>query len=475
MKNITTALIIALLLPLTIILAGCINDEFTTSPNDVLTFSVDTVAFDTVITGDGTPTKQFVVYNRSKKQINISSIRVAGESEGHFFLNVDGTKGEVINDIEIRGEDSIFVFVESRLDPTGKIEPIEIKDHIEFVTNGVTQRVGLHAWAQDAIIFKNLVLTEDTKLMAGIPYIVYDTLLVSPGVTLTLEPGSQLLFHDKAVLRVQGRLHAVGTQQQPINLRGDRLDHVVGEIDWDIMSGQWDGIVIDHGSYGNEMAYVYMRSTTNGINIVSGDPVKPSLHILNSVLHNATNNVMTVLNAWIEAEGTEFSDAGNDVIQLTGGRLRLNNCTLANFYLFNAIKGPLIELARLNEFEGAASVIELEGDFNNCIFYGNCDELNAGDLSGTNVYLRYCLIKNKGSDDANFINCVWGADPKFYLERDKYIFDYRLKPESDAIGKGNRALTPDKARYDRYGNDRFAAGDYIDLGAYVFVAPPATE
>ena len=66
--------------------SSCIDDEFTTSSSDILAFSTDTVAFDTVITGQGTPTKQFLVYNKSKKMLNISSIRVAGESKGHFFL-----------------------------------------------------------------------------------------------------------------------------------------------------------------------------------------------------------------------------------------------------------------------------------------------------------------------------------------------------------------------------------------------------
>ena len=74
-------------------LCGCIEDDFSTSSADVLAFSTDSVKFDTVITAQSTPTKQFVVYNRSKKQLRIESIRMAGNSDkGHFFLNVDGTK-----------------------------------------------------------------------------------------------------------------------------------------------------------------------------------------------------------------------------------------------------------------------------------------------------------------------------------------------------------------------------------------------
>ena len=136
---------------LTLVLLGmssCIDDNFSTSATDVLEFSTDTVAFDTVITRQGSPTKQFLVYNKGKKSLNISSIRVAGESKGHFFLNVDGVKGDEFHDIEVRGNDSIYVFVESLLDPTNQDEPEYLEDNIEFVTNGVTQKVAVTAWGR---------------------------------------------------------------------------------------------------------------------------------------------------------------------------------------------------------------------------------------------------------------------------------------------------------------------------------------
>ena len=60
------------------------------------------------------------------------------------------------------------------------------------------------------------------------------------------------------------------------------------------------------------------------------------------------------------------------------------------------------------------------------------------------------------------------ATTKFYTVREDYIFDYRLRNESDAIARGNRSYCPDKARYDRYGNDRFARTG-LDLGAYVWI------
>ena len=69
---------------------SCINDDFATSASDVLAFSTDTVTFDTVVTRQGTPTKQFIVYNRGSKQLNISSIKIAGnERRGDSWWRLD--------------------------------------------------------------------------------------------------------------------------------------------------------------------------------------------------------------------------------------------------------------------------------------------------------------------------------------------------------------------------------------------------
>ena len=47
---------LTLLLP-----AGCINDDITTSPTATLTFSRDTLSFDTIFTETGTPTARMIV------------------------------------------------------------------------------------------------------------------------------------------------------------------------------------------------------------------------------------------------------------------------------------------------------------------------------------------------------------------------------------------------------------------------------
>ena len=442
---------------------GCIEDGFTSSSADLLEFSCDTVAFDTVFTELGTPTKQFVIYNRHKKMINISSISLQGNEYGKFYINVDGMKGTEFHNVEIRGEDSIYVFVESLIDPTNQNTPLEVKDCIEFVTNGVTQKVVLTAWGQD--VTRLPVFSHDVTLSADKPYVIFDTLFVAPGATLTIEPGATLHFHDKAAMKIEGTLVAAGSQDKPIHFRGDRTDYLFDGANYDLMTAQWGGIDFTPSSTGNELQYVLMRGSTTGVTVEAENPDTRTLHIFNSVLHNASTSVLTALNAWIDAEGCEFSNSAYDVVALVGGKYHFTQCTFSNYFLFGIKGGALVNVA----FENAdGESIEPSVIIDNSILYGLTKEFNVNDFVGHNVLVRYSLLRSAGSDDDNFIQCRWDADPKFYVDRDAYIFDFRLQNESDAIALGNPDLCPENAALDRYGNKRLNNGG-VDIGAYVWV------
>jgi len=457
------------------VLTGCINDDFTTSSSDVLAFSTDTVAFDTVITLQGTATKQMVVYNRSAKQINISSIKVAGTAtKGHFHLNVDGIRGDEFQNVEIRGNDSIYIFIEAKLDEMEQNNPTSLQDRLVFVTNGVEQSVVLTAWGQDVVRLNGDTISGVAVLSADKPYLIYDTLFVAPGAMLTIEPGATLLFHDKAAMRCAGQLIANGTQQAPITLRGDRLDHVVGEISFDIMSGQWGGIIFTPPTMGNELSYVTMSGSSIGMHCSATDTTQCALRLFNCVLHNSSSTCLAIADCWVEAIGTEFSDAAEEVAYLAGGKVIMQQCTFANYYLFSSLTLPMVGMYDVEYSNGVTKQIHAE--FDNCIFYGNTTELNMSDLEGTDVWLTNCLLKSSGEDDSHFIDCVWAGDPMFYTVREDYVFDYRLRNGSDAIGKGKTWLCPDVARYDRYGVDRFANNkDAVDLGAYTWVKAAEEE
>lgn len=447
--------------------SSCIEDGFTTSSSDVLAFNKDTIAFDTVITLQGTATKQMVVYNRSKKQINISSIKVAGlSSKGHFHLNVDGVRGDSFQNVEIRGNDSIYIFIEAYLDEMEQNEPTLLEDQLEFVTNGVTQNVLLSAWGQDVVRITGDTIRRNTRLTATKPYVIYDTMFVAPGVTLTLDPGTTLLFHDKAAMRCAGKMLANGTAEEPVTFRGDRLDHVVGTTSFDVMSGQWGGVIFTPPTMGNVLKHVIMKGSSIGMHCSAyGDTIHSALKLVNCVLTNSASTCLATAACYVQIIGTEISDAAEEVAYFAGGKVMASQCTFSNNYLFVAPTLPLVNIFDVEYDNG--TVARIKAYFDNCILYGLSPELNEGTLDDFDVYLRYCLLKSAGKDDAHFINCIWEADPCFLTVRDDHYFDYRLGNESAAIGKGNSALCPAEARYDRYGIDRLAKGA-VDLGAYVW-------
>lgn len=452
---------------------SCIEDGFTTSSSDELTFNKDTIAFDTVITLQGTATKQMVVYNRSKKQINISSIKVAGMTDkGHFHLNVDGIRGDEFQNVEIRGNDSIFIFIEAYLDEMEQDQPTLLEDQLEFVANGVKKSVLLSAWGQDVVRIKRDTISRNTRFTANKPYLIYDTMFVSPGVTLTIDAGATLLFHDKGAMRCAGKMLANGTAEAPIIFRGDRLDHVVSTTSFDVMSGQWGGVIFTPPTMNNVLKHVIMRGSSIGMHCSAYDTTRCALKLVNCVLTNSASTCLATATCYVQAIGTEFSDAAEEVGYFAGGKVMMSQCTFANNYLFEVPTLPLLNVYDVKYDDG--SIGKIHACFDNCILYGLCPEINEKKLDDFNVFLRYCLLKSSGDDDAHFINCVWDADPQFLTDRDKHWFDYRLGNESDAIGKGNPALCPDEARYDRYGNDRFARGA-IDLGAYVWTPVPESE
>ena len=449
---------------------SCISDDFTTSPSDLLTFSRDTVTFDTVFTGLGTPTARLIVHNRAKKAVNISSIRFAA-SDGTFSMNVDGVSGKEFSDVEIRGEDSIYVFIECYIPESQTAEPYLVSDRLQFVTNGVTQNVEVEAYGQNVTRLRGVTLDADMTLTDDRPYVVFDSLKVASGATLNILPGARLLFHDKAHLIVEGRLEAAGAPGKMIQMRGDRLDDVLPDVEYDIMSGQWEGVSIRPGSFGNRMEYVDMRSTRRGLVVDScGNLSERKLLLVNSWLHNSQHNVLESAHAWVDAFGCCFSEAADAVVSLKGGKHEFVQFTIANNYLFSAIWQPLLCLYHLlpGDEEGNASSPLMSATFSNGIIYGLAADINTTDLTGSDVFLRNVLLKSEGNDDANFLSCIWGADPLFYTERDKYYFNYHVRPDSPAIGAGDSSWLTPLCETDMDGLPRQSPPT---VGAYVYTAP----
>ena len=98
---------------------GCIEDGFETSPSAQPAFSTDTLKLGEQFADEPSPTFAMKIYNRHGKQLNLQSVRM--RSGKHFRINVDGMSGTAFANVEIRPNDSIYVFVETTLPSTGLI------------------------------------------------------------------------------------------------------------------------------------------------------------------------------------------------------------------------------------------------------------------------------------------------------------------------------------------------------------------
>ena len=471
------------------LLTSCIEDSISTSPADQPAFSVEELDMGDVFTLGASPTSRFTVYNRHSKGMNIASVRFVDDPHGYFRLNVDGVAGREFSNVEIRAKDSVFVFVEVTLPENAQDAPVECRANIEFVVNGVASRVPVRVNAQDVTrIAGDYRITANTTLSATKPYQIIDSLVVDPGATLTIPAGARLHFHDAAHMMVRGTLRIEGTAENPVTLVGDRSGNVASTIPYEVMSGQWGGIVFRGNSKDHYISHASIRNSTYGLMLedIEGGDATPALYIHNSVVRNTKQYLIAAVNCDVTAVGCELADAGMGLVYLYGGTHRFNHCTLANYYLFSAAM-PAFNFdhtGRNANFDPDTEHPFLSADITNSIIYGNGSEIahwyfdgpdsgkSDADIEGVDIRFRRCLFEPAGSDDDNFLNSIWEGDPQWNVDRQEYIFDYRPLPESNAANAADPQLDGPDAAADLLGNPRIAGGA---VGAYEPHTPDAPD
>ncbi len=115
-----------------------------------LTFSADTVFFDTVFTTIGSVTKTFKIYNPNNGVVKIDNIQLRGGSASHFRIAADGDNGTSFGDIEILPGDSLFLFAEVTVDPNDDFFPFIVEDYVDIQYNGKNESIYLAAFGQNA-------------------------------------------------------------------------------------------------------------------------------------------------------------------------------------------------------------------------------------------------------------------------------------------------------------------------------------
>lgn len=475
--------ILCILFPCLLINCNKLDENYSTNLNHKICFSTDTLSFDTILATVNSTTKQLMVYNKNNQPLNIESVILASPEKSGFCINVDGRKGSQFNNIRIAANDSMYIFVEITIDKTSSDPILLHEDSILFYTNGTKQKVILNACGLNVNVLKGgTLINNDTVFSSRLPYLIYDSLVISKNVTVNIEKGTTFYLHYASKIISNGTIIAKGTIESPIIFRGDRFDNIIEDLPYDRAPEQWGGITFGSESFGNILDNVIVKNGTTGITCLPSNPNRLKLQVHNSQITNMGDNLFNADNCYIEAINSEFSNTSGHVVMLTGGRSYFAHCTLVNYMTLKERKiAALSKTLCVNQSTSKNSFIE----FHNCIIDGShnpskdlSDIDNTGEIkvcsSNNNHFLfNHCVIKLKETKDNRLKNVIFITDKinmnykKTGGKENKYEFDFRPNNKDMAgIDKADLSIS-ENIPFDRLGVNRTTHAP--DIGAYEYI------
>lgn len=484
---------------------SCRTDFETVASSGKLEFSKDTIYLDTVFTNIGSSTYRLKVYNKSKDDITIPSIKFAKGLSSKYRMTVDGmqgTNGKIFTNIDILAKDSLYIFIETTANiadtnPTNFLYTDQIQfdggqnlQNVELVTliqdavflypkrfsDGTTETLpigaekinGFYLDENDPINGNELIFTKNK------PYVIYGYAAVPANKIATFEAGSKVYFHansgliisDKASIRVNGAVSLTDKMENEVVFEGDRL-----EPNFENIPGQWGTIWLTDGSNNNSFNHLTIKNATIGLLIQNNDGTTVS--IKNTQIYNSTNYGILAQTAKINGENIVINNAGQASLACTyGGNYKFTHSTFNN----NWNSSQQVAVAISNYILGAIPETKdlTQATFNNCIIYGSySNELILNKKAGATFEYQFnnCLIKfdNTSSkfatnpdyqfttDAVHYNAIILNKDPKFFKTAQNKL---NIDPTSAAFAKGNQAyLIP----LDILGKTRSLPPD---LGAY---------
>jgi len=465
---------------------SCKKDNFAYENEGKLTFSADTVLFDTVFTTVGSTTKALKIYNPHNKSIKISSIQLGGTQASMFKLNIDGTPTHEISNIDLAAKDSLYIFVRITVNPNSSNTPFVVNDSIIFVTNEHVQSVKLVAWGQNAYYHTpthfpyNMspysIISSNTTWSNDKPHLIYGWLVIDSSYTLTIPEGTQIHFHNNSGIWVykDASLKVEGSLQSPVVFQGDRLEAWYKDL-----PGQWGrlmyngylysmGIWLSSGSKENEINYAIIRNGDTGIKVDTlGSSALPTLKIKNTIIENMSTAGLYAQGSYIEGENLLISNIGiHSLILSIGGSYDFKHCTFANYWSYSNRQTSSVVIN--NYYKDIYNNIQLrpltKAYFGNCIIYGPIEEELNIDINPQiihNYQFDYCLLRTKEdiNNTTHFNNCIKNLHPQFENSSEN---NYKLSNNSPALNIGSltiAAFVPN----DLLGINRLSSPD---LGAY---------
>ncbi len=425
------------------------KEEITTNESVLLRFDTDTIAFDTVFTGQLSLTKRLKVYNTNDNAITISSIRLGGMANSYFSLIVNGLQTNQTNDLYLRGKDSLLILATVTLNSNNNTIPFLVSDSIIFNTNANEQRVYLTSYGQNATYYNGDTLTGNTIWDSTTAKFIKRTIYIPQGSTLTIEKGTRIHLVKGAGIKIAGTLVARGDSGQKVVFQGPRLDENFRNV-----SSQWKGIEFTPTSTNNSLDFVELKNAETGIIVGDTNNVLGSyLKITNTIIKNmsgfglkASNTQLIAWNCLI------YNCAYNGFLLSEQGDYKCYNnsfaFTISDFTRFGAA---------LEVKEGSRNV-----ELINNIIWGN--GFGGNEIifkKGANDVFKKNLVRSTDNALTSDTSNIWNEAPKFISE-DRDFINFQIDSLSPAR---RRAIKLDLFTIDLKGKER---GATWDIGAYQY-------
>jgi hypothetical protein len=448
-----------------IVLTACNNIK--NADYGKLTLPGDTLLFDTIFTYVGSTTKILEVYNNTNKAIKLNKIFLAGGNSSKFRLNIDGKASNEEENVIIDAKDSLFIFVEITINP--QTDPLLEDDSIIFLSGKYKQKIILQAVGQDVHFFNGQIIKTQTWTDDK-PYLIYNSILVDTGQTLTIEPGVKIYSHRNSYIYVKGKIIANGTKDEKIKFSGDRIDNNF----YKNKPGQWGGIVFLPQSYGNYLNYIDLTEGFYGIAVDSMlSDQTPTLVIDNSSIEHCSYIGLYATRTYVKVFNSIIADCGvHNIGLLMYGKYEFFHCTIENDYSYSVRNSPAVGIQNFYKYNGQI----IRGDniqayFFNSIIYGNMQNEflvsafapNTIDYSVVNCLMKINLKLNDTTKN-NFMNIIANKSPQYVSLAH---FDYHLTKQSPAINKANAKIDKQNLSFLQFDMDKIdrLSDSKPDIGA----------
>lgn len=345
-----------------LLLVGCVRAAFdySTNKSDQPRLSVDTIRVDTLYSTLSSATYVAMIHNPHSKALLLDKVSLLSGGSKGYRINVDGRSGNSAEALTIAARDSMYVFVEASFAEGKSDLPTLVTDSLVIVCNGVTHYTRIEGVRQNVTILpSDYRITEDTHWSATRPYLLRDSITISPNATLHIAAGSHILMPIGGKIIVQGRINMEGTSDHKILIEGIRRDGLTTTVSYRLIPNQWDGIYFTSESRDNIIRHTVIRNGSNGIVFApTQDLHTPRLLMESGVVTNMGGRGVSLLGGKHTLRNSELSNTRSAALFIENATVLGQHLTIASDYLFEHRLQPALYIGTGASLQLSNSIVD---------------------------------------------------------------------------------------------------------------------